>query len=153
MRRKDKQISDRAQLDRIIHGSEVCRLALSKDNCPYLVPMSFGYDGEAIYLHSAQTGKKISYIEANNRVCFEFERNVSLKSHETDACRWSFEFESVIGYGSIHEVFEPDKKEYGLRQIMEHYSAEGCNFTEDILASVRVWRIAIASLTGKASGR
>ncbi|MGD8833836.1 MAG: pyridoxamine 5'-phosphate oxidase family protein [Desulfobacteraceae bacterium] len=56
MRREDKQITDRKEIDAIIHGSKVCRLAMSKENQPYLVPLSFGYDGKAIYVHTAGTG-------------------------------------------------------------------------------------------------
>ncbi|MCX7825080.1 MAG: pyridoxamine 5'-phosphate oxidase family protein [Verrucomicrobiae bacterium] len=53
MRRTDKEISDRRQKDEIIRGSLVCRVAMAKDNAPYVVSMSFGYDGAAIYLHAA----------------------------------------------------------------------------------------------------
>ena len=42
------------------------------------MPVSFGYDGAALYFHTAPKGRKIDFIEANNRVCFEFEANVAL---------------------------------------------------------------------------
>jgi nitroimidazol reductase NimA-like FMN-containing flavoprotein (pyridoxamine 5'-phosphate oxidase superfamily) len=151
MRRKDKEITHRAQIDGIIHESDVCRLALSKDDSPYLIPLSFGYDGESIYIHTAEAGKKISYFEANNQVCFEFERNVRLRSDRHDACKWSFEFESVIGFGAIHEVIEPAEKACALGKIMSHYSGREWDIDEDRIARVRVWKISIDSLTGKAS--
>ena len=61
-------------MDDIIRGSNVCRIALAKDNIPYIVPVSFGYDGESIYIHTAKEGKKINIIKNNNNLCFEFER-------------------------------------------------------------------------------
>ena len=39
MKRSDKEITDREQLGAIILDSLVCRLALARDNVPYLVPM------------------------------------------------------------------------------------------------------------------
>ena len=97
MRRKDKEITDRQAIDTIIRGSEVCHLALALDNEPYLVPMSFGYDGQAIYLHSAQEGRKIGFFEGNNQVCFEFEHVGKLLRPEGEVCGWTVPYLSVIG--------------------------------------------------------
>jgi len=151
MRRNDKEIADRRQIDEIIRGSLVCRVAMAKDNAPYVVPMSFGYDGAAIYLHTAPDGKKIEYFEANPQVCFEFERNVELRRDPQIACKWTFSFESVIGYGSISELVEPAQKERALNEIMRQYSGKTWPFESASVAKVRVWKIIISSMTGKQS--
>ena len=77
MRKKNREITNRKEIDEIIRDSQVCRLALSVDDIPYLVPLSFGYDGAAIYIHTALEGKKIDYFELNPRVCFEFEASAA----------------------------------------------------------------------------
>ena len=151
MRRSDKAISSRRQIDEIMRGSLVCRVAMAKDNAPYVVPMSFGYDGAAIYFHTAPAGKKIEYFEANPQVCFEFERNVELRRDPQIACKWSFNFESVIGYGTISELAGPAQKEHALDEIMRQYSGGTWPFESASVAKVRVWRIAITSMTGKES--
>ena len=151
MRRSDKEITDRRQIDAIIRGSLVCRVALAKDNVPYVIPMSFGYDGAAIYLHTAPEGKKVGYFLANPQVCFEFERNVELRRDPQSACKWTFGFESVIGYGAITEVVDPAEKEYALNEIMRQYSGRGWPFEGASLAKVRAWKIAISSMSGKQS--
>jgi nitroimidazol reductase NimA-like FMN-containing flavoprotein (pyridoxamine 5'-phosphate oxidase superfamily) len=151
MRRTDREITDRAQMDAVIRGSQVCRVAMAKDNLPYLVPLSFGYDGVALYLHTAPDGKKIEHFQANQQVCFEFERNVELRSDPRSACKWSLNFESVIGFGTISELLEPSAKEQALNEIMRQYSGKNWAFERSSVASARVWRIAIASMTGKRS--
>ncbi|OHE74960.1 MAG: hypothetical protein A2107_14120 [Verrucomicrobia bacterium GWF2_62_7] len=151
MRRTDKEIADRQQIDEIIRGSLVCRVAMAKDNTPYVVPMSFGYDGAAIYLHTAPEGKKIEYFAANPQVCFEFEHNVELRRDPQSACKWTFSFESVIGYGTISELVEPVQKEQALNEIMRQYSGRTWPFEAASVAKVRVWKIAITSMTGKQS--
>ena len=151
MRREEKEIHQRDQIDAIIRESVICRIAMAMDDSPYLIPMSFGYDGKFLYLHSAKTGKKIDHFQANNRVCFEFERNVQLLQNPTNACSWSFTFETVIGHGRIDELIEPQQKAYGLNQIMAHYSDKGWTFDTEQLARVRVWRVSIDTLTGKGS--
>jgi uncharacterized protein len=149
MRKKNREITNRKEVDQIIRDSRVCRLALSADDVPYLVPLSFGYDGAAIYIHTALEGKKIDYFERNNRVCFEFERNLRLMQDTEKACKWTFWYECVIGYGTISELIDSEEKKYGLNRIMEQYSGKQWEFDEGPLEKARVWKILISSMTGK----
>jgi uncharacterized protein len=151
MRRRDKQVRSRRQINAIIRGSLVCRLALAKAGRPYLVPVSFGYDGRAIYFHTALEGTKLDFFQANPRVCFEFERRVELRRHPENACRWTMAYESVVGDGVVAELRGPKRKQHGLTQVMRHYSGKTWRFDPKALAQTRVWKIIIASLTGKRS--
>lgn len=151
MRRDEKQITERKEIDAIIHASDVCRLAMARENEPYLVPLSFGYDGQALYFHTASAGKKIDFIESNHHVCFEFEHQVQVVANDDHACKWSFSFKSVIGYGTVSEVVHLAQKKQGLSQIMQHYSQKQWSFNEQTVAKTRVWKISIQSLTGKQS--
>lgn len=151
MRRVDKEIRDPEIISQIISQSQVCRLGLAKDNVPYIVPVSFGYDGTALYIHTARTGRKIEFIEANPHVCFECEQGVALKPHDRDPCHWTFSFQSVIGYGVIRELTDPVEATAALQLIMGQYSERQWSFTEESIAPLRVWKIMIESVTGKQS--
>jgi nitroimidazol reductase NimA-like FMN-containing flavoprotein (pyridoxamine 5'-phosphate oxidase superfamily) len=151
MRRRDREISTREEIDAVIHQATVCHLAFAAGDEPYLVPISFGYDGEALYIHTAKTGMKIDFIERNNRVCFELEANVVLQADQTDACKWAFTFESVIGWGTVTELTTPEAKAHGLNRIMEHYSGREWEMGDAALSTTRVWRIGIEEITGKRS--
>jgi nitroimidazol reductase NimA-like FMN-containing flavoprotein (pyridoxamine 5'-phosphate oxidase superfamily) len=151
VRRRDREISSRREIDEIIRSALVCRIAFADDNEPYVVPVSFGYDGEAIFVHTATSGRKIDFIGINNRVCFELEANVSIQSDDRDACAWTFAFESVIGYGTVIELESAEDRAFGLNQIMLHYSDREWDIDEAAAATTRVWRIDIESVTGKRS--
>ncbi|MFB3897540.1 MAG: pyridoxamine 5'-phosphate oxidase family protein [bacterium] len=151
MRRKDKEITNRTQLEAIIRTSLVCRIALSKENQPYLVPLSFGYDGTSIYFHTAKEGKKLEYIDANPRVCFECEGKVKLLKNNQDSCNWTLEYTSVIGYGTIQEITDSEQKKSALTQIVLHYSDTASAIPDTALDKVRVWKLTIESMTGKKS--
>jgi len=152
MRRSDKVITDRQQLDAIIRGSQVCRLALITEGRPYLVPLSFGYDGTVIYFHTAPEGRKISAFLADGEVCFECERNVEVRrGSEDNACQWSMNFESVIGYGTIAELTADADKRHALNQIMRQYSGKDWDFEPPAMAKTRAWKLTISSMTGKTS--
>jgi nitroimidazol reductase NimA-like FMN-containing flavoprotein (pyridoxamine 5'-phosphate oxidase superfamily) len=153
MRRADKEITSRAEIDAIIHECDVCRLGFAVENEPYVVPVSFGYDGRDLYFHTARTGRKIECINANSRVCFEVERNVELIRDPVQPCEWSFAFESVIGFGTVHELTSNENRKRGLNQIMEHYSGRHWSFDPTAARNVRVWCLVIESVTGKRSDR
>ena len=151
MRRTEREIGSRVEIDEIIRGSQVCRIALAMDNMPYIVPVSFGYDGESIYIHTAKEGKKLIYFKSNNNICFEFERDVELLIDPVNVCKWTYSYESVIGFGNIYELESLEHKEDGMNKIMSQYSGKEWSFGEDKLESVRVWKININSITGKRS--
>lgn len=70
VRRKDKEITDTQTMKDLLKSAKHVTLALCKDNEPYLVTLSHGYDESrnCIYFHCAKEGKKIDYIKANNKV-------------------------------------------------------------------------------------
>ena len=73
MRRSARGIKDRKEIESIIQSAQVCRIGLSEDNVPYVVPMNFGYKDNCLYFHCAKAGKKIDVIRQNNKVCFEMD--------------------------------------------------------------------------------
>ena len=151
LRRKEREISNRSLIDEIIHGSKVCHLGLAINNEPYVVPLSFGYDGSSLYFHTAMNGQKIDFIESNPRICFEMIRSHSVLTDEAIACKWTASYESVIGYGLMHELVSPEDKIHGLNQIMIHYSDREWEFQSAVVSRTRVWRLDVESVTSKRS--
>ncbi|MEX1309556.1 MAG: pyridoxamine 5'-phosphate oxidase family protein [Candidatus Sulfomarinibacteraceae bacterium] len=151
MRRSDKEITDLETIHAIVRGCEVCRLGLAVESEPYVVPVSFGFNGESVFFHTAKNGKKIDMMTANPRVCVQFERNVKLVTDDDDPCSWTFHFESVIGFGSVTELVAGRDKIIGLNRIMQHYSDRDWKIEGPSLDSTRVWRVDLDGLTGKRS--
>lgn len=151
MRRADKKIADRQIMDQIIRSSEVCRIAYANDNLPYITPVSFGYDGKSIYVHTAKSGRKIDFLKKNNYVCFQFEIDVETITDKESACKWTAAFKSVIGYGHMIEAKSFREQEYALNQIMQHYSGRSWPFKEKMFSNVILWKIEIEELSGKQS--
>ena len=144
-----KEIIKREEIDHIIRGSLVCRVGLAANNSPYIIPLSFGYDGKFIYLHTGKEGKKIRHFEDNPSVCFEFERDVKLVTNSSNPCKWAFLYQSVIGFGAICELTAEEEKIYGLNQIMLQYSHKNWELKDISLTATRIWKISIDSITGK----
>jgi nitroimidazol reductase NimA-like FMN-containing flavoprotein (pyridoxamine 5'-phosphate oxidase superfamily) len=151
VRRKHQEITDKNLLNEAIAQAQVLRLGLCKDDKPYVVPLSFGYEGDFIYFHCAKKGMKIDYLKANPAVCFELESAADLIRHESKACEFNFSYRSVIGFGEAIEIAGMDEKRKALKIIMAHYSDKEWDFPLPMLLAVGVWKIRIASLSGKQS--
>jgi nitroimidazol reductase NimA-like FMN-containing flavoprotein (pyridoxamine 5'-phosphate oxidase superfamily) len=155
MRRKDREITDRSDIDAILRTSKTCRIGFAVGDEPYLVPLSHGYDPEAgaLFFHTAKEGKKIDCIEANPRVCFEVEGLVEVKEGDERACSWGVRFESVIGFGTIVEVTDPAEKARACLCLAEQQAGRTMDWTfdEKAVSATRVWRLDVESVTGKRS--
>jgi nitroimidazol reductase NimA-like FMN-containing flavoprotein (pyridoxamine 5'-phosphate oxidase superfamily) len=150
MRRKEKEITDKAEIEAVIAEAPVCRLAMCDDDSPYVVPMSFGYADGAFYFHGAPEGRKIGILERNDRVCIELEAGVGLKPAEK-ACKWGIAFRSVIAFGRASFVESAADRRSALNIIMGHYSAGDFDYDEAVLAKTRIIRVEVTEMTGKKS--
>ncbi len=151
MRKREKEITNRDEIERILAENTVCRIALADDEMPYLVPMNYGYAENTIYLHSSPSGKKMEIIKRNNRVCFEVTDSVELKTAKR-ACSFSTCYRSVIGFGRVFPIIPKDQKAKALRILMrQHTGKDSWAFTESALDTVTVMEIRIETMHGKMS--
>ncbi len=150
MRRKEKEITDLKEIEQIITKAKVCRIAMSLNDIPYVVPVCFGYDSKTLYFHCAKQGKKIDILKQNNQICFEFDIDYKLV-HGDKACKWGMQFKSVIGYGKAYFIEDIKEKQKALDIIMQTYSNKSFDFPENNLNTTLVIKIDIKEMTGKKS--
>ena len=154
MRRKDKEITDIYGKMAIIAKCKVCRLGLSDNNYPYVIPLNYGYTYKnetlTLFFHSAKEGKKIDIIQNNNNACFEIDCDTKLIENETP-CDCGYEFKSIIGTGKITFLETKEEKTDGLNRIMKHQTGKEAehDFSENELNSVCVYKMTIEEFTGK----
>lgn len=148
MRRQDREITDKTEIERIIRKALVCRVALSDDDSPYVFPVCFGYKDGCIYFHSALEGKKIEILKKNSRVCFEMDIEHELVEGER-GCDWGMLYSSVIGYGTASYVEDMEEKKRALNILLEHYTGRKYDFADQSLDQVAVIKIQVKSMTGK----
>jgi nitroimidazol reductase NimA-like FMN-containing flavoprotein (pyridoxamine 5'-phosphate oxidase superfamily) len=153
MRKREREITDRAEIDAILARAKTVRVAFAVAGEPYLVPLSHGYDpgANALYVHTALEGRKIDCIAANPRVCFEVEGDVAVKAGDARACSWGALYASVIGYGTFREITDPKERTAALLCLMRQQSGRDADWTfvEEVLAVTRVWAIEVESVSGK----
>ena len=150
MKRSDKQIEDKADIESIIRDSTICHLALSADDQPYVVPLNFGYDKGSFYFHCAMDGKKIDIIRRNPAVCFSFVADHRVVPSET-SCGWTTMYRSVTGFGTASLVDDRKSKLAALGIIMRKYSNDEVRFEDKAVDNVLIIRVDVENMTGKVS--
>ena len=151
MRRKDKEIKNKNIIESILQEADHCVVALSDNNCPYIVPMNFGYKNQTLYLHSSKEGKKIEILKVNNRVSFGVEINIELVEDQKP-CNWGMKYKSVVGWGYAYFIEDSEKKKEVLDIIMAKYSKNtNFEYSETSLNHLAVIRVELKELTGKIS--
>jgi uncharacterized protein len=80
------------QINNILSSQAVGRLACTDGKQPYIVPVTYAYDGEYIYGQTNE-GTKLKMLRKNQNVCFEVDMM-------TDMRNW----QSVLVYGKFEEL-------------------------------------------------
>jgi nitroimidazol reductase NimA-like FMN-containing flavoprotein (pyridoxamine 5'-phosphate oxidase superfamily) len=153
MRRKEKEITERAVIEEILREQEVGRLATSVGDQPYVVPINFVYIDGKIIFHSHKDGTKMANIAKNTKVCFEVDSGEMVKAEKP--CDYSWRYMSVVVKGNVKIITNPAARLVALRRISDKYApGKGKTLTADELAKnpqLVLAEIVIDEMTGKKS--
>jgi nitroimidazol reductase NimA-like FMN-containing flavoprotein (pyridoxamine 5'-phosphate oxidase superfamily) len=146
--------TDKAKIEEIIRKCDVCYVGFADtDGTPYVLPMNFGYQDGVVYLHSAQTGRSISILERNPRVCITFNTDRKLIcQHPEVACSYSMHSNSVIGWGTVRFEDDFDKKVEALNVMMKHYTNRTFSYGDPAVKNVKIWVVVLEEVTCKEFG-
>ena len=137
------------QISNILSSQVIGRLACTDGRQPYIVPVTYAYDGEYIYGQSNE-GTKLDILRKNPLVCFEIDMM-------TDMRNW----QSVILFGEFEELDATDEEDARKRLFSRVYGLMtsstihpfGHEVTENVDDSTRVkhvmYRIKIQKMTGR----
>lgn len=117
------------------------RLGLSKDDRPYVIPMSYVFQDGRIFLHSRGGGLKLEYASKNPRVCFQID--------SLDGDRWSSVI--AIGSASVSEGLEAKERMFAAFMKKGLGGHQGKKFSREELERmpIAVWEIVVEELTGR----
>lgn len=149
MRRTDREVTDRKWQEQVLHDAQVLELGMvDAEGKPYVVPLGFGYEDGAIYLHGALEGKKNDCLMANPYVCFQV-CVLGDAIAKPGGKSFTMEYRSVTGFGRVTKLSDLAEKNAALDVLMRHYNFPHTDVDES--RSVWVARLDIESMTGKAN--
>jgi hypothetical protein len=124
----------------ILREGTLGRLGCIAAGWPYVVPVNYYFDGENIYIHTPP-GKKLDALRANPRVCLQ-----------VDEIRDSYNWRSVIAYGTFEEISNEETQENVLTKLysrLPHMTPVESRLVNGLKETV-VFRITVEEVTGMA---
>ena len=154
MRRKEK-LMHKDTLYKYLRLCKVVRLGIIDKDCPYIVPMNYGYDNtggkDVLYMHCATTGKKLDLIGINPTVGFEMDINYGL-AEDTDPSVCSTKYASIIGTGLVEIIESYTEKITALSILMKELADREIQvFDKRIVDKTTILKLTIKNMTGKIS--
>ena len=150
MHKKDREITDPSEIEKILKQGDVISVAMCQGDQPYVLPFNYGFLNGLIYIHSARKGFKLDVLTQNPKVCFNVTTDVQLVPADTPQdC--SVAYSSVVGFGRVRMVDDPVEKLAALEAVMVQYypKNDAWQYPDKVVAACTVWCIEIEHLTGK----
>jgi uncharacterized protein len=122
----------------ILRKGTLGRLGCIAADWPYVVPVNYYFDGENIYIHTLP-GKKLDALRANPRVCLQ-----------VDEIKDSYNWRSVITYGTFEEVSSEETRENVLTKLyskLPHMTPVESRLVKGMTGTI-VFRIKVEEVTG-----
>lgn len=149
MRRKKQALSQQEVEDIFYKGTSGVLALLGDNDYPYAVPISYVYDGEKIYFHSAKSGHKIDAIRRTAKASFcVVDKDLVVPEEYTTY------FRSVIAFGRIRVIEDDSEKRAAVEKLAIKYVPEDTAANRDHAIN-REWKplcmleMTIDHITGK----
>ena len=154
--RRVEYACDDAWVRSFLAQAETGHVATRWDKQPFITPVLFWYDPQVheIYLHTNVTGRLQANCQRYPEVCFETFRSGEMLPSNI-ALEFSLQYESVVVFGKIRQLTQPEQMRAALYGLIEKYfpaMQPGIDYrpiTDQELKRTGVFAIAIESWSGK----
>lgn len=151
--RPNREIFDNQQINDILKNGKYAVLSLCKDNEPYIVTLSYGYDEKtnSLFFHCAKEGMKMDFISVNPLVCGTIIEDGGYIKNECG--HW---YKTLIFRGKMEIVSDLEEKMKGMKIILNHLEdntqiiEKKLNASHVIYNTMVVLKLAITDLHAKA---
>ena len=152
VRKTESEITNQSELLDILRRGKYTTISMCRDNEPYLVTLSYGYEEKknSLYFHAALEGLKLEFIKQNPNVCGTV---IEDKGYKKDECEQKYR--SVIYRGKMYIVENLEEKKHGLDVLLNHLEEniepiKKRNVLDDnSYNKVTILRLDIEEITGK----
>ncbi len=155
MRRKDREITEFAEIIKIVDECEIVRIGLADGNYPYIVPVNFAYrmiDGQLfLYIHGAMAGRKYEMLRKNPECSFEMDipLQIDCLAKQKDV---TMRYKSVMGKATA-EFLEGKEKQSAIDDIImaRHDETRNFDYNRAAVSRTAVVRLEVKEITAKAN--
>ena len=150
--RNDREITDPGLLEDIIKRNRISVIGMCRNNEPYVVTLSYGYDRDEkmIYFHCAKEGQKIEFLKTNPEVCITI---IDDRGKAEDECDHSYR--SVVIKGKMIFADKEEEKLKAVKVLIRHFEKNPERLMKKVDSNSGLWqrtqmlKIRATDITGK----
>ena len=132
LNRPNREINSDDEILEILKNGKYVIISMCRDNEPYIVTLSYGYDQEtnALFFHCAKKGLKLDFLKANSTVCATV---IEDGGYIMDECEHAYK--SLVFWGEMRIIKSMDEKKYGMNVLLSHLEEKETVIKEKLLKS------------------
>jgi hypothetical protein len=119
VRESDRGLYDRDTLNRILDEAFLCHVGFVVDGQPYVIPTSYGRDGDVLYVHGSAASRMLRNLNQGIPVCITVTLLDGLVLARS-VFNHSMNYRSVVILGTATLIDDPEEKIKALRALSEH---------------------------------
>lgn len=119
IREPQRAVYDRNEINAILDEAFLCHVGFAVDGQPYVIPTSYGRDGDLLYIHGSAASRMLRNLDKGIPVCVTVTLLDGLVLARS-VFNHSMNYRSVVILGSATLVSEPVEKLSALRALSEH---------------------------------
>jgi nitroimidazol reductase NimA-like FMN-containing flavoprotein (pyridoxamine 5'-phosphate oxidase superfamily) len=110
---------DPGSVHAVLDAASVGHVGFAVDGQPVVIPMLYGREGSAVYLHGSVASRLMRTLPKVPTACLSVTLLDALVLARS-AFHHSMNYRSVVAFGPVHTLTDDDEKLHGLRVITEH---------------------------------
>jgi uncharacterized protein len=119
VREPQRAVYDRDTVNQILDEAFLCHVGFVAEGQPFVIPMSYGRDGDVLYIHGSVASRMLRHLEQGVPVCVTVTLVDGLVLARS-VFNHSMNYRSVIILGTATLVDDPSEKLAALRALSEH---------------------------------
>lgn len=119
VREPQRAVYDRDAIYQILDEAFICHIGFVADGQPFVIPTSYGRDGDQLYIHGSAASRMLRQISQTVPVCVTVTLLDGLVLARS-VFNHSMNYRSVVVLGKAHLIDNPSEKLTALRALSEH---------------------------------
>lgn len=119
VREPQRAVYDRDVVNAILDEAFLCHVGFVVESQPYVIPTSYGRDGDTLYIHGSAAGRMLRNLDKGVPVCVTVTLLDGLVLARS-VFNHSMNYRSVVILGTATLVSDPAEKLAALRTLSEH---------------------------------
>jgi len=151
--RPTRELKLDSEIKEILKNGKFTVISMCRDNEPYIVTLSYGFDAghNSLYFHCATKGLKLDFIRSNPNVCATV---IDDGGYVMGHCEHNYK--TVVFWGQLKVVTEPEERIHGMNVLLNHLEQDSGVIASYVVKSnnqaskMEILRLDIIQIHGKA---